>query len=232
MAGKKINKANQEKRLNFLLKTWGKKCSLENQALLLDQVKDFYSNKKNEPFTKEKFLVSVEESGLVDKLESMTGKQKKIDITASQMLIDPLAPTAGQIKKGKRVGRGPGSGCGKTSTRGMNGQKARKGGGVRLGFEGGQTALYRRLPKRGFSNSMFKKEYNEVNVFMLDKFDNGAVVNVDDFKKAGLQFSKRLGIKILGNGEITKKLEVHAHKFTKSAVEKIEKAGGKAVLIK
>lgn len=144
--------------------------------------------------------------------------------------MENLKPPIGAVKKKKIIGRGPGSGMGKTSTRGHKGQKARKGGGVRPGFEGGQTPLYRRLPKRGFKNARFKKEYNEINVFMFNKFDDNSKITIEELNKLGL-INKKLGLKILGNGDISKKLEIHANKFTKQAIEKIEKAGGKAVII-
>jgi len=145
--------------------------------------------------------------------------------------MENLKPPVGAVKKRKIIGRGPGSGMGKTSTKGHKGQNARKGGGVRVGFEGGQTPLYRRLPKRGFKNFNFKKEYNEVNLFLLNKFENGSKITLDELDKIGLISSKKLGLKILGNGELKKKLEIHAEKFSKSAIEKIEKAGGKAIVI-
>ncbi|OHD14126.1 MAG: 50S ribosomal protein L15 [Spirochaetes bacterium GWD1_27_9] len=142
-----------------------------------------------------------------------------------------LVAPKGSSKNRKRIGRGIGSGTGKTSGKGHKGQNSRKGGGVRLGFEGGQTPLYRRIPKRGFKNSKFKTEYNEVNVYLLNNFTKDSVVKFDDFEKAGLIDVSNLPVKILGNGELKVKLEVHANKFTKSALEKIEKSGGKAVQI-
>ncbi|HOF01355.1 MAG TPA: 50S ribosomal protein L15 [Spirochaetota bacterium] len=145
------------------------------------------------------------------------------------MSIELLRPPKNSVKKRSRVGRGPGSGSGKTSGRGHRGQNSRKGGGVRLGFEGGQTPLYRRLPKRGFKNFHFKKNYNEVNVYILNQFEDGAVVDRELLDKAGLIPLSRSGVKILGNGDLNKKLEVHADVFSKSAREKIEKAGGKVV---
>lgn len=146
--------------------------------------------------------------------------------------MEALKPAVGAVKKRKIIGRGPASGHGKTATKGHKGQNARKGGGVRIGFEGGQTPLYRRIPKRGFKNAEFKKEYNEVNLFLLEnKFKDGAKVTLEEFEKLGLINSKSSLVKILGNGEIKKKLEVHAHKFSKQAIAKIEKAGGKAVII-
>ena len=130
----------------------------------------------------------------------------------------------------KRVGRGPGSGLGKTSGRGQKGQNARSGGGVRPGFEGGQTPLARRLPKRGFTN-INRKEYAVVNVEDLNRFEDGTVVTPALLKEVGLVRKELNGVKILGNGELTKKLNVTAAKFSKSAVEAIEKAGGLAEVL-
>ena len=130
----------------------------------------------------------------------------------------------------KRVGRGPGSGLGKTSGRGQKGQNARSGGGVRPGFEGGQTPLARRLPKRGFTN-INRKEYAVVNVEDLNRFEDGTVVTPALLKEVGLVRKELNGVKILGNGELTKKLNVTAATFSKSAVEAIEKAGGKAEVL-
>lgn len=146
--------------------------------------------------------------------------------------MENLKPPLRSIKKRQRVGRGPGSGCGKTCTRGHNGQKSRKGCSIRIGFEGGQTPLYRRLPKRGFKNSRFKKEFNIINLFMLNKFDDNSVINISEYENMGMLSSKKLKVKILGDGEIKKKLEVHADRFSNTAFSKIEKAGGKAVIIK
>ena len=129
-----------------------------------------------------------------------------------------------------RVVRGPGSGLGKTSGRGQKGQNARSGGGVRPGFEGGQTPLARRLPKRGFTN-INRKEYAVVNVEDLNRFEDGTVVTPALLKEVGLVRKELNGVKILGNGELTKKLNVTAAKFSKSAVEAIEKAGGKAEVL-
>lgn len=126
----------------------------------------------------------------------------------------------------KRVGRGPGSGMGKTSTRGQKGQNARSGGGVRLGFEGGQTPIARRLPKRGFTN-FTRKEYAIVNVKDLNRFEDGTEVTPALLIESGLVKKELNGVKILGNGELTKKLTVKAAKFSKSAQEAIENAGGK-----
>ncbi len=130
----------------------------------------------------------------------------------------------------KRVGRGPGSGLGKTSGRGQKGQNARSGGGVRPGFEGGQTPLARRLPKRGFTN-INRKEYAVVNVEDLNRFEDGTTVTPALLKETGLVRKELNGVKILGNGELTKKLNVTAAKFSKSAVEAIENAGGKAEVL-
>lgn len=141
------------------------------------------------------------------------------------MNLHTLKPADGSRKKEVRVGRGTGSGCGKTSGRGHKGQKARSGGGVRPGFEGGQMPIYRRLPKRGFKN-IWAKVYAEVNVETLNRFDDGAEVNAVTLIESGILKNVRDGVKILGKGELTKKLKVTAHGFTKSAVAKIEAAGG------
>lgn len=143
-----------------------------------------------------------------------------------------LRPPVGAVKNKKIVGRGPGSGKGKTSGRGMNGQNSRSGGGVRPGFEGGQTPLVRRLPKRGFKNSLFTTIYNVINVGELEKLENVQVLDLSKMNELHMIKKSKLDVKILGNGELTKKMEVHAHSFSKSAIEKIEKAGGKAVVIK
>ena len=143
-----------------------------------------------------------------------------------------LRPPVGAVKKKKIVGRGPGSGIGKTSGRGMNGQNSRSGGGVRPGFEGGQTPLVRRLPKRGFKNSLFTTIYNVINICDLEKFENVSVFNLEKYNEFHLIKKSKLGLKILGFGNLTKKLEIHANAFSKSAIEKIEKAGGKIVIIK
>ena len=144
------------------------------------------------------------------------------------MKLHTLYQPEGAIKAKKRVGRGVSTGNGKTSGRGHKGQNARSGGGVRPGFEGGQLPLFRRLPKRGFSNAKFKVEYATINVSDLDKFEDGAVVTPELLKEMGIVKKQLSGIKVLGNGELTKKLTVKAHKFSVSAVEKIEKMGGKA----
>jgi large subunit ribosomal protein L15 len=134
----------------------------------------------------------------------------------------------GAVRSPKRVGRGTSSGTGKTSGKGHKGQNARSGGGVRPGFEGGQLPLFRRLPKRGFSNAKFKVEYATINVSDLENFEDGAVVTPELLKEMGIVKKQLAGIKVLGNGELTKKLTVKAAKFSATAVEKIEKMGGKA----
>lgn len=146
------------------------------------------------------------------------------------MKLHELRPAEGAVKDKKRLGRGTGSGLGKTSGRGHKGQGARSGGGVRVGFEGGQMPLARRLPKRGFTN-IFKKQYTLVNVETLNRFENGTEITPELLKKAGIVKNMLDGVKILGNGNIEKNLTVKAHKFTKSAQEKIEAAGGKVEVI-
>lgn len=144
------------------------------------------------------------------------------------MNIQTLSPAPGARTSQKRLGRGIGSGIGKTSGKGHKGQNARSGGGVRPGFEGGQIPLIRRLPKRGFNNQ-FRKVYAIVNVSDLNKFEDGAVVDAAALLDAGLIGKvESYGVKVLGNGELTKKLTVKADKFTAQAKEKIEKVGGKA----
>lgn len=147
------------------------------------------------------------------------------------MKLHTMKPNAGATKARKRVGRGPGSGMGKTSTRGENGQNSRSGGGVRQGFEGGQSPLFRRLPKRGFSNAKFKTVYAVINLSDLNNFDNGAEVTPEILKTMGLVKNQLDGIKVLGNGTLEKKLVVKAHKFSSAAKEQIEKLGGKAEVI-
>jgi large subunit ribosomal protein L15 len=146
------------------------------------------------------------------------------------MDLSNLKPAPGSTKNRKRIGRGPGSGTGKTSGKGHKGQNARSGGGVKPGFEGGQMPLQRRVPKRGFT-SLNKKVYNLVNLRDLDNFEAGTVIDVEQYGKAGLVSSMKDGIKILADGELTKALTVQAHKFSKSAIEKIEAAGGKTEVI-
>ena len=147
------------------------------------------------------------------------------------MKLDELRPAEGSARSAFRKGRGAGTGNGKTAGRGHKGQKARSGGGVRPGFEGGQTPLYRRIPKRGFNNKRFADKYAEVNVGALNVFEDGAVVDAEALINAGLVKKTFDGVKVLGTGEISKKLTVKAVKFTESAAKKIEEAGGKAEVI-
>ncbi|GAK43045.1 50S ribosomal protein L15 [Paenibacillus urinalis] len=146
------------------------------------------------------------------------------------MKLHELSPAPGSRKERKRKGRGPSSGMGKTSGRGHKGQNARSGGGVRPGFEGGQNPLYRRLPKRGFVNPT-RKEYAVVNIEDLNSFEAGTEVTPEVLVETGIVNNTKSGIKILGNGEVTVKLTVKANKFSQSAVEKIEAAGGKTEVI-
>lgn len=144
------------------------------------------------------------------------------------MKMHALMPADGARTKAKRLGRGTGSGLGKTSGKGHKGQWARSGGGVRPGFEGGQITLMRRLPKRGFNNK-FKKDFTVINVCDLNAFEDGTTVDLKLLISSGtVKKVREYGLKVLGDGELTKKLTVRASKFTKSAIEKIEKAGGKA----
>ncbi|MDO4282724.1 MAG: 50S ribosomal protein L15 [Clostridia bacterium] len=142
------------------------------------------------------------------------------------MKMHDLGPAYGSTTTTKRVGRGIGSGLGKTAGKGHKGQKARSGGSIRRGFEGGQTPLYRRIPKRGFNNR-FATEYAIINVSDLEKFDNGTVVNAEVLLSEGIIRKELDGVKVLGNGTLTKKLTVVATKFSKSAEEKIQAVGGK-----
>ena len=142
------------------------------------------------------------------------------------MQLHDLAPAPGSRKKAKRVGRGPGSGMGKTSTRGNKGLKARSGGSVRPGFEGGQMPIYRRLPKRGFKNFYFKTNNAILNVKDLDRFEDGAEINIEMLREAGLVKGQVDGVKVLGNGEISKKFSLKNILVSKAAKEKIEAAGG------
>lgn len=146
------------------------------------------------------------------------------------MKLEDLKSPPGANKRIKRVGRGIGSGHGKTSTRGHKGQKARSGGGIRLGFEGGQMPLQRRLPKRGFTN-IFKKEYAIVNVKDLNIFADGTEITPELLYNAGLVKKVKAGVKILGDGELEKKLLVKAHKISKQAEEKVTAKGGKVEVI-
>ncbi len=147
-----------------------------------------------------------------------------------RMKLHELRAAEGSTKKPKRKGRGTATGQGKTAGRGMNGQNSRSGGGVRLGFEGGQMPLYRRIPKRGFTN-IWRKEYVGVNVEALNVFENGTVVTPELLMEKGLAKQVVDGIKILGNGTLEKNVTVKAQKFSKTAIEKIESAGGKAEVI-
>lgn len=147
------------------------------------------------------------------------------------MKLHELRPNEKAFKTRKRVGRGPGSGLGKTSGKGQKGQNARSGGGVRPGFEGGQLPLFRRLPKRGFSNAKFKTVYAVINLSDLNKFEDGAIVTPEILKEMGILKNQLNGVKVLGNGKLEKKLTVKAHKFSESAKESIEKMGGKAEVI-
>ena len=146
------------------------------------------------------------------------------------MNLHELSPAAGSNTKAYRKGRGAGSGNGKTAGRGHKGQWARSGGGVRVGFEGGQMPLARRIPKRGFHN-IFAKPLEAINVSVLDKFEDGAVVDAKALLEKGILSKCEYGVKILGNGSITKKLTVQASAFSASAKEKIEAAGGKVEVV-
>lgn len=147
------------------------------------------------------------------------------------MKLHNMKPAEGAITTRKRVGRGPGSGLGKTSGRGEKGQKARSGYSRKPGFEGGQLPLYRRLPKRGFSNAKFKTVYAVINLSDLNNFEDGAEVTPEILKDMGLVKNGLDGIKVLGNGTLEKKLTVKAHKFSNVAKEQIEKLGGKVEVI-
>ena len=146
------------------------------------------------------------------------------------MKLNELSPAFGSTHVNKRKGRGHGTGNGKTAGRGHKGQKARSGGGVRVGFEGGQMPLARRIPKRGFNN-IFAKPLESINVSALEKFEDGAVVSAAELLEAGILSKCTYGVKILGNGELTKKLTVKASAFSESAKSKIEAAGGKTEVV-
>lgn len=145
--------------------------------------------------------------------------------------LNELRPNKGARKKPTRKGQGPGSGWGKTAGRGHKGQNARSGGGVRPGFEGGQMPLQRRMPKRGFTNARFKKEIIAINLSSLERFEAGTVITPETLLDAGIIKKVADGVKILGNGEVTKAYTIKVNAFSKSAVEKIEAAGGKAEVI-
>ena len=147
------------------------------------------------------------------------------------MELNELKYTTGSNSTRKRVGRGIGSGHGKTSGRGQKGQNSRSGGGVRVGFEGGQNPLVFRIAKRGFNNYEFATRYAVINISDLEKFEDGAEITPELLKEMGIVKKLEDGLKVLGNGELTKKLTVNAHKFSKVAKEKIENAGGKAKVI-
>ncbi len=147
------------------------------------------------------------------------------------MKLNELQRNIGATHEKKRVGRGSGSGLGKTSGRGQKGQKARSGGSINPVFEGGQLPLYRRIPKRGFTNAKFKKVYGVINVEDLNKFEDGTVVTPALLKETGLVKKQYEGIKVLGNGKLEKKLTIQASKFSESALEKIKEAGSKAEVI-
>ena len=147
------------------------------------------------------------------------------------MGLNNLKPAKGSTRNRKRVGRGPGSGLGKTSGRGEKGQKSRSGFSHKDGFEGGQMPLHRRVPKRGFTNARFKKEFAEVNLGRLEAFDAGTIVTPEILLKHGIIKKVGDGVKVLGDGDLTKALTVRAHKFSASASEKITGLGGKAEVL-
>ncbi len=147
------------------------------------------------------------------------------------MKLHELEAVYGSTKNRKRVGRGQGSGTGKTSGKGEKGQNARSGGGVRPGFEGGQLPLFRRLAKRGFNNYNFRTVYSTVNVEDLNRFEDDTVVTIELLKEVGLIKKELDGVKVLGSGELKKKLTVRANAFTRSAIEKINNNGGKTEVI-
>jgi len=147
-----------------------------------------------------------------------------------KLKLGELKPARGATTKGFRRGRGHGSGNGKTAGRGHKGQRSRAGSGGKVGFEGGQMPLYRRLPKRGFNNRN-TKEIIAINVALLNVFDNGETVDIAALKRKGLVSNPRDGVKILGNGDLTKKLNVQVNHYSKAAAEKIEAAGGKAEVV-
>ena len=147
------------------------------------------------------------------------------------MKLHELNRLEGSTHRRKVVGRGPGSGHGKTSTRGEKGQKARSGASIHPWFEGGQTPLYKRLPRRGFSNARFAKRYAIINVSDLNRFKDGDVITPELLKESGLVKKELCGIKVLGNGKLEKKLTIKAHRFSSSALQKIEESGSKAEVI-
>lgn len=147
------------------------------------------------------------------------------------MGLSNLKPARGSVRERKRVGRGPGSGLGKTSGRGEKGQKSRSGFSHKDGFEGGQMPLHRRVPKRGFTNARFKKEFAEINLEKLEIFDAGTIVTPEALVKRGMIKNLRDGLKVLAKGAVTKPLTVRAHKFSARAQEQITAAGGKAEIL-
>ena len=147
------------------------------------------------------------------------------------MELNNLPKNSGSTHKSKRVGRGPGSGLGKTSGRGENGQKSRSGASIPAVFEGGQTPLFRRLHKRGFTNAKFKVRYATINVGDLNRFKNGEVITPELLKELGIVKKQLAGIKVLGDGTLEKKVTIKAHRFTQSALKKIEESGSKAEVI-
>lgn len=148
------------------------------------------------------------------------------------MKLHQLSPAPNSQTSARRVGRGIGSGLGKTSGRGTKGQNSRSGGGVRLGFEGGQMPLIRKVPRRGFNNALFKKEYNVINVSDLEKFDANTIITVELLQENGIiNKVAPYGLKVLGNGNLSKALVVKANKFSESAIQKINEAGGKAEVL-
>ena len=147
------------------------------------------------------------------------------------MALSNLKPAKGSVRERKRVGRGPGSGLGKTSGRGEKGQKSRSGFSHKDGFEGGQMPLHRRVPKRGFTNARFKKEFAEINLERLEIFDAGSIVTPEVLLKRGMIKNLRDGLKVLAKGSVTKALTVRAHKFSARAQEQITGAGGKAEIL-
>ena len=147
------------------------------------------------------------------------------------MKLHTISPAIGATHSKKRLGRGTSSGTGKTPGKGHKGQNARSGGGVRIGFEGGQTPLFRRIAKRGFSNAMFKTEYAVINLSDLNKFEDGAVITPELLKEMGILKNQLDGVKVLGQGKLEKKLTVRANKFSNVAKREIEAKGGKAEVI-
>ena len=148
------------------------------------------------------------------------------------MKLHQLSPAPNSQTSARRVGRGIGSGLGKTSGRGTKGQNSRSGGGVRIGFEGGQMPLIRKVPRRGFNNALFRKEYNVINVSDLEKFDANTVITIELLQEHGIiNKVAPYGLKVLGNGNLTKALVVKANKFSESAIQKINEVGGKAEVL-